>query len=279
MLPFQAVAVFIQAGAVKLQQALLVLAEMGGHPVQKHRQARPVEPVHQVLEVLGGAIAGGGGEIPRTLIAPGIVQGILRHGHQLHRGVAHVHSIPGQLIRQLAVVKGTAVGIAPPGARMHLVNIQRSGQKGLFSEAFLPGAVLPGIVQRCQLAVRPGAGGGVKGVGIRFPHGPSVRPGQAELIAVVILCPGDKALPHAVRTLHGEQLPAGKVPGQAHRPGVGRPQAETEAAGFGMRPEPVRRGAPGAAVKCRCIHLCHLLILSILSFRRAGSCRNGRNLI
>ena len=42
MLPFQAIAVFIQAGAVKLQQALLVLAEMGRHPIQKHRQARPL---------------------------------------------------------------------------------------------------------------------------------------------------------------------------------------------------------------------------------------------
>ena len=64
-----------------------------------------------------------------------------------------------------------------------------------------------------------------------------------------------------------------------HCPGVGRPQPESEAAAFGMRPEPIRRGAPGAAKKSLFIHLRHLLILSILSFRRDRACRNERNLI
>ena len=162
---------------------------------------------------------------------------------------------------------------------MHLVNIQGPGQQRLVNKALFPCIVLPIIVQRCQLTVRLRAGGSVKGVGIRFPHASPISPGQAELIAVVILRPGDKALPHAICALHGNLLPAGKVPGQTHRPGVGRPQPESEAAAFGMRPEPIRRGAPGAAKKSLFIHLRHLLILSILSFRRDRACRNERNLI
>ena len=126
VLPLQGIAVFIEAGAVKLIQALLVLTEVGGHPVQKHRQARPVEPIHQVLEVPRGTVARGGGEIAGTLVAPGGIQRILRHRHQLHRRVAHVGHIVRQLVRQLPVVKGAAVAVAPPGAQVDFVNIQRA---------------------------------------------------------------------------------------------------------------------------------------------------------
>ena len=126
VLPFQAVAVFIEARAVKLDKPVLILAEMRRHPVQKHRHAGLMERVHQIFQILRRSVAGGRGKVPCALVAPGGVQGVLRHGHQLHRRVAHVGHIGRQLVGQLPVVKGAAVGIAAPGTGMHLIDVQRA---------------------------------------------------------------------------------------------------------------------------------------------------------
>ena len=59
--------------------AFVILAEVGRHPVQNHGNALTVEMVHEPHEVLRRTETGGGGKIPRALIAPGIVQRVLRH--------------------------------------------------------------------------------------------------------------------------------------------------------------------------------------------------------
>ena len=90
----------------------------------------------------------------------------------------------------------------------------------------------------------------MEGVRVSLPYGFAVRLSQAEFIAVVDLRSLHRTLPHAVCALHGHRLPAGKIPGQAHIPGMGRPQAEAVPLLRRMCAEPARRCSPCAAEKC-----------------------------
>ncbi|MPN53492.1 hypothetical protein SDC9_201156 [bioreactor metagenome] len=68
--PLFRVGIFVAAGSVELIQPLLILAEMGGNPVQDHGNAILVHMVYKPHKVLGRSIPGGGREIPGALIAP-----------------------------------------------------------------------------------------------------------------------------------------------------------------------------------------------------------------
>ena len=114
VLPLQRVAVLVQAGAVKLDEAVAVLAEVGRHPVQNHADPRLMQGIHQRHEIVGRAVAAGGGEVAGTLIAPAVVQRVLRHRQQLHEVVAHALDIGGQLLGQLPIAEAGAVLMPPP---------------------------------------------------------------------------------------------------------------------------------------------------------------------
>ena len=88
--PQAGVGMLEDALSVKLRQAMGIRGEMGGHPVQDHAHAHPVELVHQVHEILRRAVPGGGRVVARHLIAPGAVVRMLQDAHQLHMGVFHL---------------------------------------------------------------------------------------------------------------------------------------------------------------------------------------------
>ncbi len=117
------IGVLVAVAAVKFAQAVFILGEVGGNPVHNDPDARLVEGINKVHKVLGGAIPGGRGKVPRHLVAPGAVVGVFGHRHQLHMGVAHLRHIGHQLLRQLPVVVGGAVRVGAPGAQMHLVDV------------------------------------------------------------------------------------------------------------------------------------------------------------
>ena len=125
VLPLVGIAVLIAVGAVEFVEALSVLAEVGGHPVQQHQDAVFMHVVHEPHEVLGRAEPGGWGEVPGALVAPGVVQGVLRHRQQFDGGVAHILHIGGQILRQVLVVDEVPVSPLFPGAQMDLIDIQR----------------------------------------------------------------------------------------------------------------------------------------------------------
>ncbi len=222
VLPLQGVAVFIQAGAVKVDEAVGVLAEVGGDPVQDHRQPRPVQPVHQIHEVVGVAVAAGGGEIAHALIAPGVVQGILRHRQQLHGVVAHAADIGGQPVRQPAIVQERPVLSPLPGTAVDLIDVQGSLGQGRLPAALPPHVVVPveaGHVEQAAGGVGPQLGIGA--VGVRLPADLAVGPGDDVFIAVAGPGVGNGQDPVAALPLHGNGLPVVEVTGQGGLPGAG----------------------------------------------------------
>ena len=222
MLPLQGVGIFIQAGAVEVDEAVGVLAEVSRDPVQNHRQARPVQPVHQIHEVVGLAIAAGGGKIAHALITPGVIQGIFRHRQQLHGVIAHVPDIGGQPVCQLAVVEKTAVLIPPPGAGMDLIDVQGAVGQRRFPPALPPHVVVPaeaGHIVQAAGGVRPQLGIGA--IGVCLPADLTVGAGDDVFVALTGLGIGNGEDPVAALALHGGRLPAIEVTGQSRIPGIG----------------------------------------------------------
>jgi len=101
LLPPPGIRMLKQGGAVETPEALLIPAEMGGHPVQDHPDAVFMAYVHKVLEILGRSIPGRDGVIAGDLIAPAIVQGIFAYGHQLDVGIPHLHHVAYQLLAHI----------------------------------------------------------------------------------------------------------------------------------------------------------------------------------
>ena len=86
---------------------------MRGHPVHDNADAGMVQLVHKVFEIVRAAVARGRGVIPRDLIAPAPVVGVLRDGHKLNMREAHVLAVDGERIGKLAVGGLLAIQIAP----------------------------------------------------------------------------------------------------------------------------------------------------------------------
>ena len=118
MLLLIGVAVLIAGAAVEIDEAVGVLAEVGGHPVQQHGDAPAVQVIHEPAEILRRAEAGGGGKVAGALVAPGLIQGVLRHRQELHGGIAQVADVVRQLLPQLPVGEEAAVLMPPPGAQV-----------------------------------------------------------------------------------------------------------------------------------------------------------------
>ena len=119
------VGVLVKVRAVEFGQAVRIAREVGGHPVEDHAQPRGVRGVGEGAEILRCAEARGGRVQPDRLVAPGAVEGVLVHRHQLEVGEAVLHRIRDQALGQLAVAEPAAVGVALPGAKVHLVDADR----------------------------------------------------------------------------------------------------------------------------------------------------------
>ena len=84
--------VLVQGGAVIVPEAVVVHGEVGGDKVQQDGQPRPMALVHQIFQVVRGAVPGGGAEKAGDLIPPGGIAGVLGQGEEL-QGV--VPQFPG----------------------------------------------------------------------------------------------------------------------------------------------------------------------------------------
>ena len=145
MLALLRVLILIALGSVKLVQPLLVLREMGRHPVHDDADVVLMELIDKVHEVLRCAVTGCGREIAGNLIAPGGVERILGDRHQFDVGVAHLLDIFDQLVRNLAVIEEFAVLILPPRTEIDLIDIDRLADMVLQTALFHPRLVLPRI--------------------------------------------------------------------------------------------------------------------------------------
>ena len=75
------VAVLVEAGAVKLRQAVGVIGEVRGHPVENHADLVAVAIVDEISKVLRGTKARARSKIASPLIAPRAVEGMFGYRH------------------------------------------------------------------------------------------------------------------------------------------------------------------------------------------------------
>ena len=144
-----AVGVLVEVRPVEVGEAVLVGREVRRHPVEDDPDPALVEGVHQVHQVLGRALAAGGGEVPEALVAPRAVEGVLHHRQELHVGEAHLLHVVGEHGCQLAVGEeaGGLGGVAAPGAEVHLVGRARGGERLARAPCAHPLAVPPRVVE------------------------------------------------------------------------------------------------------------------------------------
>ena len=128
----------VKGGAVKAAQALCVTGKVGGYPVHYYAYACLVEAVHQLLELGGGAVAGGYCVIARYLIAPAVVQGIFGYRHKLNMGIAHGGNVFYQTLCQRRKIQPLH-----PAAKVHLVYAHGRGAMVLVGQLFHVGGILP----------------------------------------------------------------------------------------------------------------------------------------
>jgi hypothetical protein len=102
--------------------------------------------VDEEHEVFGGAEPAGGGEIPRDLIPPRIVKGMLHHRHKLYVCKAHLLDIGDKAVRDLGVGEHTPLFPALPRPEVELVDVD-----GLAVRRFAhghPALVAPHIIRK-----------------------------------------------------------------------------------------------------------------------------------
>ena len=143
----------VQAGAVELGEAVGVGGEVGRHPVQDHADAGGAGGLDEGAEILRPAEARGGRIEAGGLVAPGAVEGVLVHRHQLEVGEAHVDHVGDQPPGEF----GKAQPFAPPRcaarAQVHLVDADRCVE-GVGAAA----GVVDGDARQQALHHRGGAG-------------------------------------------------------------------------------------------------------------------------
>ena len=99
-------------GAVEVPQAVRVVGEVRGHPVEDDAEAVPVQRVDEVSEIIRRAEPRGGCEIAHRLVAPAPVERMLGDRHQLDVGELRVLEVSDQLVGELAV--GEELAAVPP---------------------------------------------------------------------------------------------------------------------------------------------------------------------
>src|SRR5262245_46358970 len=100
---------------------------MTGYPVEQDADALRLQRIDQHRKVRRRAEAACRGEQACRLIAPRSVKRMLHHRQQLDMSEAHIGSIGGKLLRQLAIRKPILAVLAflSPGAEMDLVDRNR----------------------------------------------------------------------------------------------------------------------------------------------------------
>ena len=199
MLTAAGVGVLIAGGAVKHVQAVSILGEVGGHPVQDHTDTGRVQLIHKLHKVVRGTVTAGGGKVTADLIAPAAVKRIFRNGQQLHMGIAHIFNIRHKLIRQFGIIIGDTVLLHFPAASMQLVDAHRAVDHIIFLLRIFPCGIVPvkaGNIKNFAAVGR--AGFGMERIRVSLVHQLIRRGGNAVFINIIDFDAGNEQLPNAV---------------------------------------------------------------------------------
>jgi hypothetical protein len=97
------VGVLVEGLAVEPGECERILGEVAGNPVHDHADAGLMQTIDQVSQVIRGAEAAGGGEVPRHLVAPRAAEGMLREREELDVREALSRHVLDQLVGAVAV--------------------------------------------------------------------------------------------------------------------------------------------------------------------------------
>ena len=102
-----------------------ILREVGGYPVEDDADARLMEHVDHLPEIIRCAEARGRCKIAGDLIAPRAVERVLSERHELDMRIGKLLHIRNHLLGELDIGERIAVGIGAPRGEVHLVDIHR----------------------------------------------------------------------------------------------------------------------------------------------------------
>ena len=215
----------VYTGSVKSSQAVGIPRKMSRHPIKDHADSLLVHVIHEGHKIIRGAVTAGRRVIARYLVAPGSIQRMLHHRHQLHMGISHLLHIGCQLFGNLPVIiKFGACNrisllvhgniFAHPGAQMHLIDIHGLVLCIGLCPARHPLLILPLVTADIpDNRSRVGAQLRVIGIGIRLQHGLAMARLDFILIDISLLQPGDKQFKNAgVVPAHSAHLVTPSVP-------------------------------------------------------------------
>ena len=224
-------AALVKRLSVKLIEAVRILGEVRGHPVEDDADPRIVEGIDERHEIFGRAEAGSHGKVARHLVPPRTVEGEFRHGHEFDVRIAHLLDIGNELARKVEIGIIISVVVFFPREQIDLVDVHRRGVDILFVERIEISAVLPFVpLEVVELGRIRRRSFGVEADGIGLHELPAVRRRDAVFVDVVLLETGDEQferLPvhHALHDV-GFGIPAVEVTDDGNALGVRSPDAE-----------------------------------------------------
>ncbi len=238
----------VQMRAVEQRQAVGVVRKMRGGPIHDDAEPGLMCRVDEGHEIFRRAVPAGGGEIPRGLVSPGAVEGMLRNRHQLQMRIAEILGIGNQPVRQFPIGEPSMLffGNAHPRSQVNFVHGNRCLDWIPFGARRHPLSVMP-LVAREIAHHGGGAGPQFRGlrVGVRLAQDGAVVPGaDFVLVEGVFGNIGNEQLPEAggaaVRHGMAPAVPPVEVSDHADPCGIRGPHDE-------MNPrDPVHRTEMGA---------------------------------
>jgi hypothetical protein len=223
------VRVLVQGRPVEPAEGPLVLGEVRRNPVQQDADARLVQPVDEVAEVVGVAEPRRRRVVGADLVPPRPTERVLRDREELDVGEAEGLHVLGEMVGQLPVAQ-----TLPPGPQVDLVHAHRAGVCVVGHPMGEPRRVLPGVPGLHDDGCRRGRGLGALGhrVGLLPPR--TVLLEDLVLVALPTRDPRDEELPVPARAQLSHRvrcaLPVVEVADDTYCLSVRRPDRERRSA-------------------------------------------------
>ena len=119
------VGVFIEVSAVKKAESVLILGEMGRHPVENDTNTCLMAGIDELHKLVGRAETTGSSKIVGDPIAPRAIKRVFSHRQQFDMGVTHSNKIRNKSVDHVFVADPVIVFRTLPGTEVDFVNIDR----------------------------------------------------------------------------------------------------------------------------------------------------------
>src|ERR1700691_2894836 len=148
LLSLPRISVLIKMRSVEVSEPGFILGKMRRNPIQNYADSALMQIIYEVHEIGGRSKPACGSGVPRRLVSPRTVEGMLHDRKQFDMGETGVVDVSMPKRCQLTIAQPAVAFLrhAPPGAQVHLVNGNRRTEAILFCSARHPRIVMPGIL-------------------------------------------------------------------------------------------------------------------------------------